>query len=68
LCEKLRIKKEGSFHRLRHTFALHYVRNGGGLFHLQKQLGHTTLSMTKKYCELEIKDLQQNHRSLLSRF
>jgi integrase/recombinase XerD len=66
LCEKLKIEKIGSFHKLRHTFALHYVRSGGGLFHLQKQLGHSTLTMTRRYTELETKDLQTAHRSLLS--
>jgi integrase/recombinase XerD len=67
LCEKLKIKKEGSFHRLRHTFALNYVRNGGGLIHLQKQLGHTSLQMTRRYTELETTDLQRAHTSILSR-
>lgn len=67
LCEKLKIKKEGSFHRLRRTFALNSVRNAGGLFHLQKQLGHTTLTMTRRYTELETTDLQKAHTSLLSR-
>lgn len=67
LCEKLGIEKQGSFHRLRHTFALNYVRIGGGLFHLQKQLGHTTLAMTRRYTELETADLQKAHTSILSR-
>ena len=48
LCEKLGIKKEGSFHRLRHTFATNYTRSGGNVFYLSKVLGHTTLQMTKK--------------------
>ncbi|MCP9496181.1 MAG: tyrosine-type recombinase/integrase [Pyrinomonadaceae bacterium MAG19_C2-C3] len=67
VCKKLKIEKEGNFHRLRHTFALNYVRSGGGLFHLQKQLGHTTLTQTRKYTELETKDLTAAHSSPLSR-
>jgi len=61
MCEKLKIERIGSFHRFRHTFALNYVRSGGGLFHLQKQLGHSTLTMTRRYTELETKDLQETH-------
>jgi integrase/recombinase XerD len=61
MCERLKITKDGCFHRFRHTFALNYVRNGGGLFHLQKQLGHATLAMTRRYTELETKDLQEMH-------
>jgi integrase/recombinase XerD len=69
LCSKLKIEKTGGFHRLRHTFALQYVRSGGGLFHLQKQLGHSTLEMTRRYTELEVEDLQKEHvkTSLLGR-
>jgi integrase/recombinase XerD len=58
-----------SFHTLRHGFALNYVRSGGSLFHLQKALGHTTLTMTRRYCELSEDDLKQMHTktSLLNR-
>lgn len=61
LCKRLKIEQEGSFHRFRHNFALQYVRAGGSLFHLQKQLGHQSLIMTRRYTELETKDLQEAH-------
>jgi integrase len=40
------------FHDLRHTFASHWVMNGGDIFKLQKILGHANISMTMKYAHL----------------
>lgn len=53
-----------SFHTLRHTFAVNYVRQGGNLFYLQRQLGHTDLSMTRRYVNLQTEDLQRSHVKL----
>jgi integrase/recombinase XerD len=39
-------------HTFRHTFALWFVRAGGSPFHLQKILGHTSLEMSRRYCDL----------------
>lgn len=39
-------------HTFRHTFALWFVRKGGSPFHLQKILGHTSLDISRRYCEL----------------
>ena len=60
---------EGSFHSFRRAFAKAYVRNGGNLFYLQKALGHTTLTMSKRYVEVEVDELKETHLkvSLLSR-
>jgi integrase len=39
-------------HDLRHTFASHYIMNGGSLAELQGLLGHTSPTMTLKYAHL----------------
>lgn len=47
-CEKAGVKKMG-LHGLRHTFASHYMMNGGSLYDLQKILGHSNLKTTERY-------------------
>lgn len=41
-----------SVHLYRHSFARHFILSGGTLHALQKQLGHNTLTMSLKYCNL----------------
>lgn len=40
------------FHDLRHTFASHFMMNGGNIYDLQKFLGHTKMEMTSRYAHL----------------
>ena len=39
-------------HVLRHTFASHFIMNGGNIVTLQKILGHSSLAMTLRYAHL----------------
>ena len=48
-------------HKLRHTGSVMFVRNGGDPFSLQKMLGHSTLNMTRHYCNLADTDVKQAH-------
>ncbi|AYF43740.1 putative integrase [Halobacteriovorax sp. BALOs_7] len=41
------------FHDLRHTFASHFMMNGGNLYTLQKLLGHTDIKTTMIYAHLD---------------
>lgn len=54
-----------TLHAFRHTFAINYVRTGGGVFHLQAVLGHTSLEMSRRYANLAAADLVAAHRSPL---
>ena len=40
------------WHALRHTFASHFVMNGGNILTLQKILGHADIKMTLLYAHL----------------
>jgi integrase len=49
-------------HRFRHTFAVSYLRNGGGAYSLQMMLGHSTMEMVKNYPAPCGTDLEKNHK------
>lgn len=55
-------------HKFRHTFATHFVINGGDPFSLRDFLGHTNIETTKIYVDMSSKDLKTKHEehSLIS--
>ena len=46
-------------HVLRHTFASHFMMNGGNILVLQRSLGHSNLTMTMRYAHLAPDHLQE---------
>ncbi|MGU3777804.1 phage integrase [Burkholderia metallica] len=46
-------------HALRHTFASHFMMNGGNILTLQRILGHQSLTMTMRYAHLSPEHLQE---------
>ncbi|MEQ1885177.1 MAG: tyrosine-type recombinase/integrase [Bryobacteraceae bacterium] len=65
LCKHLSITGvRCSFHTMRHSFAVAYLRNGGDVFRLQRILDHNKLDMTRRYVNLQTEDLQAVHQRL----
>lgn len=48
----IELPKGQAAHVLRHTFASHFMMNGGNILTLQKVLGHSDIKMTMRYSHL----------------
>lgn len=49
-------------HKCRHYFATAFLRAGGDMETLRQLLGHTTLTMTLRYCHMLQLDVSRNYR------
>jgi site-specific recombinase XerD len=52
-------------HRLRHTFALQYLKLGGDPFSLQYLLGHEDITTVREYVKVAARDARDMYRSPL---
>jgi integrase/recombinase XerD len=68
LQDKMGLERFG-WHRLRHTFATNYLRQGGDIVRLSIVLGHTKITTTQRYLHLLTEDLSASHQkvSILNR-
>jgi hypothetical protein len=57
------VRNRCSPHILRHSFALSFIRTGGQPFQLQVLLGHSSLEMTRRYCNLASQDAFEQGRA-----
>jgi integrase len=49
-------------HVLRHTYASHFIRQGGNILILQRALGHQSIAMTMRYAHLAPNHLEESKR------
>jgi len=61
--KKIGIKGHYGPHKLRHTFATNYLRNGGNLEELRRVMGHRDISTTQRYLSLVPEDLFKAQQS-----
>jgi integrase/recombinase XerD len=61
--KKIGVKGHYGPHKLRHTFATNYLRNGGQLEQLRLVMGHRDISTTQRYLSLVPEDLFKAQQS-----
>jgi integrase/recombinase XerD len=58
------VLKTFGWHRLRHTFATNYLRQGGDIVRLSMVLGHSQVTTTQRYLHLLTEDLSASHQKV----
>lgn len=53
-------------HKLRHSFAVHWVKRGGDLERLRRILGHSDLSTTQIYLRFKFEDVQREYDRIMA--
>jgi len=53
-------------HKLRHSFAVHWIARGGDIERLRRILGHSSLDMTQIYLQFSLKDVQEEYDRIMS--
>lgn len=65
LCQSVGITKRIHCHLTRHTFACHFMKNGGSIYTLSRILGHSSVSTTQIYIRgLGVEDFHEEHARL----
>jgi len=53
-------------HKIRHSFAVHFLKSGGNIKNLQKILGHTSLKNTAVYLDLLLEDVKDDYNKIFN--
>ena len=61
---KIGIRKPGTFHTLRHTFATHLLEDGVNILVIQKLLGHSCIKTTMIYLHIATNYVRTSHSPL----
>ncbi len=57
------LRKQGGSHLIRHSMASHMLQNGADIRYIQQMLGHSSLSSTQIYTQVQDRDLKTEHRA-----
>ena len=60
-CDVIGVRKDISFHSLRHTYAcIRRLQTNGNMALVRDELGHKNIATTERYCNIPIKRLQDD--------